>query len=270
MPAFTPRDLLPPQFLRRAPYGVWVTTALASLALTTACDKKIADSTVAPPPPDSAFEEPPWRETLQRDLSDEQLAALHRAESARTVLGARLIGLLSETIDTQGVAAAVPVCRQLAPSIAADAGRQFHVAVGRTAARLRNPNNLAPVWASSYIEANHSEPVILTGPDGRVATLHPIRTGELCTRCHGPADALAPDVLAAIQSAYPLDTATGFKEGDIRGWFWTEAPLVESPPSPNELPPLTGTTLPLNVVAAPLGEPEATPADADEAGTTVP
>jgi hypothetical protein len=31
-------------------------------------------------------------------------------------------------------------------------------------------------------------------------------------------------VTAAHAAKYPKDQATGFKEGDLRGWFWVEVP----------------------------------------------
>lgn len=204
--------------------------ALTALITLVGCDKKVPDSTAAAQPANSVMEEPQWRETKQGDLSDEQLEALQRAESARATLGSRLIGMLSETIATQGIAAAVPVCSQAAPRMAEEASREFGVSVGRTAARLRNPDNTAPAWAATYVENGQKTPIILTGPGGTVATLHPIPTGALCTKCHGPTDTLDADVLTAIQAAYPLDTATGFNEGDLRGWFWAEAPLLAAAP----------------------------------------
>jgi hypothetical protein len=42
--------------------------------------------------------------------------------------------------------------------------------------------------------------------------------------CHGPSDSLAPDVADALALHYPDDRATGFTEGDLRGWFWVEVP----------------------------------------------
>ena len=33
-----------------------------------------------------------------------------------------------------------------------------------------------------------------------------------------------PDIAASIDETYPDDQATGFAEGDLRGWMWVEAP----------------------------------------------
>jgi len=48
---------------------------------------------------------------------------------------------------------------------------------------------------------------------------------QLCTNCHGPADALAPAVKARLQAEYPHDKATGYSVGQIRGAVTVKRPL---------------------------------------------
>ena len=47
-----------------------------------------------------------------------------------------------------------------------------------------------------------------------------------CLACHGPAEQIAPDVKELLAREYPSDQATGFQEGDLRGWFWVEVPTA--------------------------------------------
>jgi hypothetical protein len=54
--------------------------------------------------------------------------------------------------------------------------------------------------------------------------LRPIAERALCAGCHGPAEALSPAVSSVLADRYPVDQAVGFKEGEIRGWFWVEMP----------------------------------------------
>jgi len=100
------------------------------------------------------------------------------------------------------------------------------IRVGRTSFRLRNPDNAPPDWAAPYVARHTSEEVWLAHPDGRLAGLLPIRLGERCLVCHGDASAVPPDVAARLKEAYPHDEATGFAEGDLRGWFWLEVPAA--------------------------------------------
>jgi hypothetical protein len=44
--------------------------------------------------------------------------------------------------------------------------------------------------------------------------------------CHGPEEALQPEVRAALDQRYPEDRATGYAAGDLRGAFWAEVPLA--------------------------------------------
>jgi mono/diheme cytochrome c family protein len=66
----------------------------------------------------------------------------------------------------------------------------------------------------------------------RVGVLRPLPTAATCTKCHGSAERLSPEVRAILAAAYPQDKATGFEEGDLRGFIWAESPLG----APSETP----------------------------------
>jgi hypothetical protein len=58
----------------------------------------------------------------------------------------------------------------------------------------------------------------------KVGVLRPIAERPMCASCHGPAEKIDPVVRAALIGRYPADRATGFRNGEIRGWFWVEVP----------------------------------------------
>jgi hypothetical protein len=94
---------------------------------------------------------------------------------------------------------------------------------------LRNPTNAPRAWAADLIKANAGRQA--RDVDGfavdlgeTLGVLRPISQRPLCANCHGPADRLSPGVRSAIAERYPADKAVGFKEGEIRGWFWVEIP----------------------------------------------
>jgi len=60
--------------------------------------------------------------------------------------------------------------------------------------------------------------------DGSLGVVMPIVVGSSCLACHGDPGAMEAVVREAIAKAYPKDQATGYKEGDLRGWFWVEVP----------------------------------------------
>ncbi|MBK7861961.1 MAG: DUF3365 domain-containing protein [Archangiaceae bacterium] len=160
----------------------------------------------------------------------EQLPAeAARADRAISALRARLMTRLTEAVGQGGPARAIDVCSTEAPALAAQVGHEQGVEVGRTSFRLRNGQNAPRPWARATVEAGEgrkaaasSEAVFDLGD--RVGVLAPIPVAPLCLGCHGPTQALAPDVSAALAARYPGDRAVGFAEGDLRGFFWAEVP----------------------------------------------
>jgi hypothetical protein len=146
------------------------------------------------------------------------------AAQAQTELFDQLSSRLIDALSQGGPAAAIPVCKEEAPRIAQAVGQKHHVSIGRTSFRLRNPRNAPPTWATSLVAERTAEPQFLDLPDGRLGALLPIRLKPQCTLCHGPEAELAPEVKTALKDQYPDDQATGFREGDLRGWFWIEVP----------------------------------------------
>ena len=125
----------------------------------------------------------------------------------------------------EGPAAAIGVCRDQAPAIAASLSTD-DVTMGRTSHRLRNPQNRPPAWAASLLdryavgESSGAATVALDG--GLTGYVEPIFVQPVCLACHG--DTLAPGVADTLTRLYPDDAATGFAPGDFRGLFWVTYP----------------------------------------------
>lgn len=126
-----------------------------------------------------------------------------------------------------GPAAAIDACRLEAPLIA-ERYSNDKVRIGRSSHRLRNPANATPEWVSPTLAAwlddpdMPRDPVIVELGDDRLGYIEAIPTSPICLTCHG--DALAPAIESALETHYPEDRATGFREGDLRGVFWVELP----------------------------------------------
>lgn len=170
------------------------------------------------------FEITRWTPVAQPDLSDAEKAQFDAANAAREAMFGALMARLQAAMREGGAPVAIDVCRAEAPAIADETGEARGVQIGRTSFKLRNPENAPPAWAEAHVEARRAEPLILRGDNGALAALFPIMLKPECVQCHGPEDAIAPDVLAAIKKAYPADQATGFAEGDLRGWFHVTVP----------------------------------------------
>jgi hypothetical protein len=136
-----------------------------------------------------------------------------------------LKGRLTEVVGSDGPAAAISVCSKEAPQIAERVAREHGVKIGRTSFRLRNTDNAPPEWAAQLVADRCAEPTYMTH-EGRLVALLPIRMLKPCLACHGPADTIQAPIKDALAEYYPNDRATGFREGDLRGWFCIEVPAV--------------------------------------------
>ncbi len=136
---------------------------------------------------------------------------------------------LMTEMQAGGPVAAIDVCRLEAQTITAGVAREQGIVMGRTSARLRNPANGAPAWARSMVAASDNRkadsavPMVVDLED-RVGVVRPIGVATPCTRCHGDRQSFSPALTAALAKAYPQDQATGFHEGELRGFFWAEVP----------------------------------------------
>jgi len=197
-----------------------VLVAFAVLGACVGC----GDTASGPAPTPGAPSGAAWSEVAEGALTVAQRGQKAKADGAREALFGRLMARLTEEMAKNGPTAAVAVCREQAHPIAAAVAKEQGVAIGRTSHKLRNPMNAPPAWAAGFVAAARATPAFVAAPDGRLGVLTPIRLKANCLACHGDANALDPAVAAEIARGYPRDQATGFQEGDLRGWFWVEVP----------------------------------------------
>jgi hypothetical protein len=103
------------------------------------------------------------------------------------------------------------------------------VTVGRTSARLRNPDNAPPAWARPYVAATDGRKASAVAAQAydlgdRVGLLRPVEIRQRCLHCHAARAELEPGTRRWLARAYPQDRALGYALGDLRGFWWAEAP----------------------------------------------
>lgn len=144
-------------------------------------------------------------------------------------LGSQLISALNEALAEQGPAGGIQVCNVEAPEIAQRvSGSGFEV--GRTALRVRSPDNAPDDWEKSVLQRFDARMAEGTDPAGletwQIETIDgkrfgrymkAIPTGPQCVICHG--ESIAPELAETIDRLYPRDRATGFAPGELRGAF---------------------------------------------------
>lgn len=151
-------------------------------------------------------------------------ASREKMLAAKDALFTKLSGRLKETMTGQGPGTAIAVCQKEAPAIAKAVSEEQGLQIGRTGVRLRNPGNVAPGWAEKLVRDKTDTPTFVMLDNGHAAALLPIKLQAQCLMCHGPKEQIAPVIQEQLTKLYPGDQATGFKEGELRGWFWIDLP----------------------------------------------
>jgi len=155
--------------------------------------------------------------------------AISRADLVIVGMQDSVLRELNDALSRGGPGTAIAFCHLDASVVVQRLGRTDGIAAGRTSDRLRNPSNLPRPWAAPLVQANAGKQArsvegFAVDLGDKVGVLRPIAERALCAGCHGPAEALSPAVRSVLADRYPVDRAVGFKEGEIRGWFWVEMP----------------------------------------------
>jgi hypothetical protein len=145
---------------------------------------------------------------------------LEKSREVTAEFAARMQSALQEGMAAGGPVAAIGVCKDIAPGIAATLSAETGADVSRTSLKVRNPDNSPAGWQEAVLHdfdtGTTAEYFERTGDSG-ARYMKAIPTGGLCLNCHGAV--LPPDVAARLEEAYPEDEATGYYLGDIRGAF---------------------------------------------------
>jgi len=134
---------------------------------------------------------------------------------------------LTNAMARGGIKEAVIYCNLNALKITDSLSKIHGVEIKRLSTKNRNPNNLLDLKTDlKYVNNNgigsHEE--YIANEDGvlnSLTTYIPIKTKPMCLSCHGDIkNNIGEENYKLIKSIYPNDKATGYKEGDLRG-FWS-------------------------------------------------
>ena len=150
----------------------------------------------------------------------------------------QLGGKMKSEMAAGGPVPAIAVCKVLSPAITSDLSRKTGQRVSRVSLKARNPLlGLPDTWEQnvlmSFEKRLEKEPPtnmefaeIVTEPQGKyLRYMKAIPTQEVCLKCHGAPDAIAPPVKESLNTEYPHDKATGYTIGQIRGAISIKKPL---------------------------------------------
>jgi len=164
-----------------------------------------------------------------RDSPPELRPAIARADVVIATMHDALLWELNSGLEQGGPTLAIKSCHIDAARVAERVGRQEGVAAGRTSHRLRNPLNAPRPWAARLVEANAERRArdidgFAVDLGDRIGVLRPIAMRPTCAGCHGRPEKFTTAIRTELSERYPVDRATGFEEGDVRGWYWVEVP----------------------------------------------
>jgi len=161
--------------------------------------------------------------------------AIAAGEAAAAALTRELMGRVSGAIAQGGPAYAIEFCSEEALTVTSAVAEELGVRIKRTSSRVRNPQNApdpdereALAYFEGELEDGRPLPEhLIRQTDGETRYYRPIIVAELCTTCHGPRDALDPEVRNVLDMRYPEDQATGYAPGDFRGLIRVSLPATD-------------------------------------------
>ena len=171
------------------------------------------------------------------ELSQREQAAHQVTET----LFKELSSALQNAMQDGGPAAAVTVCREIAPAINSRLSLENGWRVTRVGTRVRNPLLGTPdAWERDVLQdfagrqqagealpqINHAE-VTGSGEQRQFRYMRAIGTQPACLACHGPSEQIDDAIQAMLSEHYPHDQATGYKAGELRGAFSVTQPYPE-------------------------------------------
>ena len=166
--------------------------------------------------------------------------AQHQEESRKIVkeFASQLGGEMQKEMKANGPVSAIKVCRDVAPAIASEISRKNGWNVGRKSLKTRNAAlGMPDAWEQKVLAdfekriekenpANMEFAEVVTEPQGKFFRyMKAIPVQDVCLKCHGTDETIAPNVKDALKAEYPHDKATGYTLGQIRGGFSIKRPL---------------------------------------------
>lgn len=164
-----------------------------------------------------------------RAATDQEL--LQQSREKIKAFAQKLKGEFKKGMKAGGPLTAIGVCSEKAPGIANTLARETGWMIRRVSLKTRNPQNRPDRFETEILrkweqgekgEEQYKTVEVMGRKEFRYMKL--IRLNKLCTKCHGPAEGLKPEIRESLKKHYPHDQATGYRAGDVRGAFSVRIP----------------------------------------------
>lgn len=163
------------------------------------------------------------------------------AETKKTVLPVvpKVVNAMQEAVAEKGVAEAIPVCKEQAPKLIKEVRDSTGWSIRRVSLKTRNAERGTPdLWEARVLadfniraaagekpETLEKSEIVSEGGKQVFRYMKALPVGDVCLKCHGPADSLDANLKTRLKSSYPGDQAVGYAKGQIRGALTVKRPL---------------------------------------------
>jgi len=151
----------------------------------------------------------------------------------------KVIATMQEAVTNEGVAGAIPVCKDLAPQLIRKKREETGWDIRRVSLKTRNAERGTPdAWEAVQLAefdrraAGGEKPEIIETSEivsinGRpvLRYMKALPVSEVCLGCHGAVDGFDAELRRKLSEHYPDDRATGYAKGQIRGALTVKRPL---------------------------------------------
>lgn len=110
------------------------------------------------------------------------------------------------------------------------------IVLRQTSRKIRNPVNTPDEWETKALEKFESRGYPKGKPFTEMVTVNkkavyryikPVYITPVCLQCHGEKESIPKEICEFLESRYPQDTATGYKNGDLRGGISVTIPVAD-------------------------------------------
>jgi hypothetical protein len=150
-----------------------------------------------------------------------------------------VLATMQAAVAEKGVAGAIPVCKEVAPELIREKRKETGWDIRRVSLKTRNAGRGTPdLWEARQLadfniraangeRGDTMEKGEIVSIDGKPVFryMKALPVGDVCLKCHGPADSLESGLKAKLAESYPHDQATGYAKGEIRGALTVKRPL---------------------------------------------
>ena len=168
------------------------------------------------------------KEKKQSLTTEQKTIYLDKGKQIAAATFTALSQQLQKAVKEGGIPNAIQYCNLSAYPITDSLSQTHQAQIRRTSLKNRNPKNSPSALEKEVLEAFSAKvvagqplkPVIKSLDNQTIGFFAPIMVNDFCLKCHGKiGEALTEMDNKTIKQFYPMDKATGYAGGNLRGMW---------------------------------------------------